>query len=580
MKTKFLRYIAAFLAAVAVLSCAISAASAEWDKSVIVTSHCGDSSITFRLDGTTMNVSGTVSRVSGLNAVGISYVDCRTGEARTYAIETREGTEFSAQIKVERLADTMQLGIYVRVDGNDGFILFSGPVAEITSSGTKFYFSEPEAYSENLKFDSVWRNPADYLAPADEDVYRLGIDLFTGRETGVKTFASYAMRFFSLASNEVNTVEIMSSTSGTKLTPESEELVREMADTINETRRQLRELGSEIVGGAKDDYEKLRLLSTWTADNLYYDMRVLQNPAVVKNDLPSVLKDRITVCRGYADFLCMLLREQGIPAYTVFCSNPDEDDVMNHDFVEAFIDGRWVEADPTWDSLNSYSNGKKNRAPALPAYFDMTEEVFSLTHRKMQLTDGLPTDEDIPSDWAIGEVGAAFGANIVPYPLQGDYRNEITREEFCTLVVRMLCRINGTSGADGLLEKRGVQATDTPFADTDSRDVRAASVLGIVNGVGDGLFNPEGRLTREQAATMLMRAAKLLGLESDGKERRFGDGDEISAWAGEGVAFVSGLVSADGAAVMGGTGEGRFSPKSGYTREQSILTVFRLLRCL
>ena len=36
---------------------------------------------------------------------------------------------------------------------------------------------------------------------------------------------------------------------------------------------------------------------------------------------------------------------------------------------------------------------------------------------------------------------------------------------------------------------------------------------GIVNGVGNGKFNPEGTITRQEAAAMVARAAKLCGLD-------------------------------------------------------------------
>jgi len=58
--------------------------------------------------------------------------------------------------------------------------------------------------------------------------------------------------------------------------------------------------------------------------------------------------------------------------------------------------------------------------------------------------------------------------------------------------------------------------------------------LGIVNGVGNGEFDPEGELTRAQIAVMFCRA---LGMEEDAvgmgplMSRAFGDEDDVPTWA-------------------------------------------------
>ena len=78
---------------------------------------------------------------------------------------------------------------------------------------------------------------------------------------------------------------------------------------------------------------------------------------------------------------------------------------------------------------------------------------------------------------------------------------------------------------------------------------------------------------------MLSRTARVLGIEA-GREEKFRDEADIAAWARESVGFVSGLQDREsGRKVMGGTGDGRFSPESAYSREQAVLTALRLFRC-
>ena len=67
---------------------------------------------------------------------------------------------------------------------------------------------------------------------------------------------------------------------------------------------------------------------------------------------------------------------------------------------------------------------------------------------------------------------------------------------------------------------------------------------GIVNGVGDGKFNPSGTITRQEAATMVARAAKLCGMDTDYTAAaardilaQFGDYTKTADWARAPLAF-------------------------------------------
>ncbi|MBE6070101.1 MAG: S-layer homology domain-containing protein [Clostridium lundense] len=182
------------------------------------------------------------------------------------------------------------------------------------------------------------------------------------------------------------------------------------------------------------------------------------------------------------------------------------------------------------------------------------------------------------SPWAAEEVAAAIAAGLVPDELQGGYQQNITRAEFCRLMVRLVstaleANMKGIMSDKGLLEY-GI------FSDAgDDEDILTAYAMGIVNGFPDGTFRPNDSITREQAATMLARAAVFMDMTA-GTPIAFADADSFSAWAVDGIAFVSGLVDPiSGKAVMSGTGENRFSPAAFYTREQAILTAVRLFHC-
>jgi len=116
----------------------------------------------------------------------------------------------------------------------------------------------------------------------------------------------------------------------------------------------------------------------------------------------------------------------------------------------------------------------------------------------------------------------------------------MTRAEFCTITVKAL----------GMESK----ATDA-FADVKSSDwfagfVGTAYDKGIVNGVGGGKFNPNGTITRQEAAAMVARAAKALGLNTEVRDAAevmalFSDGAKVSGWAQEPMAYcaTSGIAS-------------------------------------
>ena len=181
--------------------------------------------------------------------------------------------------------------------------------------------------------------------------------------------------------------------------------------------------------------------------------------------------------------------------------------------------------------------------------------------------------------WAYGEVVAAVEADLVPVELQCLYRQNITRAQFCTLIVQVVQRSEGKDIRTVVREETGRSlydwVGDYPFADTAGADVMAAYALGIVSGRGEGTFDPYAPITRQEAAAFLYRTAKVLGMETAGAaESAFADHDQVGVWFRDAVAFAADR------GVMGSTGANRFSPLAGYTREQSFVTVHRLFQAL
>ncbi len=110
----------------------------------------------------------------------------------------------------------------------------------------------------------------------------------------------------------------------------------------------------------------------------------------------------------------------------------------------------------------------------------------------------------------------------------------MTRAEFATITVKAL----------GLTPKANSSFKDVKTADWFAPYVGSANTYGIVNGVGDNKFNPSGTITRQEAATMVARAAKLCGMDTDRSAAeirdtlaQFGDYTKTADWARAPLAF-------------------------------------------
>jgi len=181
------------------------------------------------------------------------------------------------------------------------------------------------------------------------------------------------------------------------------------------------------------------------------------------------------------------------------------------------------------------------------------------------------------SKWAVADIEKAISLKLIPPPMQKNYRENITRADFCKLVVNFLVQKTGKS-IEELLRKNQVSIRYSAFTDTSDKEILAANALGIVNGDGKGRFNPNGMITRQEAAVMLMRTANVLGITRTGEiPEDFADSDDFADWAKDAIAFVSSLKDKTGnKGIMSGVGNGYFSPHGSYTREQSYVTILRL----
>lgn len=173
------------------------------------------------------------------------------------------------------------------------------------------------------------------------------------------------------------------------------------------------------------------------------------------------------------------------------------------------------------------------------------------------------------SNWARPELDKAADYGLIPNSLIGaDMTKTITREEFAEVTIKLYEKATGFTP---------YITVANPFTDTKNPEILKAYQIGITSGTSATTFDPNKLINREQVATMLSRAIRIMvpntDFSTDGAPT-FKDENNISIWALEHVHYMSKT------GIIKGT-DGNFMPKavtsaqiaSGYantTREQAI----------
>ncbi|MBR5756807.1 MAG: S-layer homology domain-containing protein, partial [Firmicutes bacterium] len=156
--------------------------------------------------------------------------------------------------------------------------------------------------------------------------------------------------------------------------------------------------------------------------------------------------------------------------------------------------------------------------------------------------------------------GSAKGDSLVYKP-----EDNMTRQEFAKLIVAWTGR-----NIDDYAE------TELLFNDNDRIDawalpyVKAAYSLGIMNGKSSGEimnFDPQGRLTRQEAMTVIGRLTEKGFEKSDLLD--FPDRDKVADWAYD---YVATLVKIG---IISGS-DGKLMPEGNITREQAAKIIFEI----
>ena len=164
-------------------------------------------------------------------------------------------------------------------------------------------------------------------------------------------------------------------------------------------------------------------------------------------------------------------------------------------------------------------------------------------------------------------------ADAVAYAVQNGLMNGVGNDRFDpegsmtrAMLVTVLWRYEGEP------EAGSNSFRDVPHGQWYTDAVSWAAANGVVNGIGNGRFDPEGKITREQMATILFRYAQKKGVDTSkrGNLGAFPDGTKVSAYAEEAVQWTA------GEGVINGS-DGKLLPQGSATRAQVATILMRYI---
>jgi hypothetical protein len=177
---------------------------------------------------------------------------------------------------------------------------------------------------------------------------------------------------------------------------------------------------------------------------------------------------------------------------------------------------------------------------------------------------GLPATDVEQGRWSAGDITYAYQNGLMKGTGPGMF--EPTTRTTRGMIVTILHRIEQQPSAS-----QAVSFWDVAAGSYYYEAVRWAASEGIVNGTGDGAFQPDSGITREQLAVILYRYAVYNGQAGSGDAsaiNRYGDAYAVSDYAREalGWAITTGLINGNG---------GLLEPKTVATREQVAAILHR-----
>ena len=215
----------------------------------------------------------------------------------------------------------------------------------------------------------------------------------------------------------------------------------------------------------------------------------------------------------------------------------------------------------TYSSIVTIEDTQSSGRPA----DGVLEENMEANIPRYETWEEIGLTNPLPSEWAAKDVDYALAVGITDYGKDYLYKENITREEFCELIYNLIVLTSDEITAP---------ITDS-FTDTKNDKILMLNGLGIINGKSATEFAPNDYLTREEAATIIVRMVnKVFPMAATEMWFEYDDINEVSEWASDSIQTISNL------GFMNGVGNNNFAPKDTYTVEEAIVTILRVYNAL
>ena len=175
---------------------------------------------------------------------------------------------------------------------------------------------------------------------------------------------------------------------------------------------------------------------------------------------------------------------------------------------------------------------------------------------------GITSFDDLEThNWARQQIAMLDARGIVDGRSDWEYApgENVTRAELAAFLVRTL----------GLTNEGGENFADVPATHAYAKELAQGKAAGIINGIGDNMYNPDANITRQELMTMISRGLQLTG-EAD--ISAFTDNAAVADWA---LTHVKTMIASG---LIKGNADGTLNPLGNTTRAEAAVIMDRILK--
>lgn len=238
---------------------------------------------------------------------------------------------------------------------------------------------------------------------------------------------------------------------------------------------------------------------------------------------------------------------------------------------------RMLEDNPsTWtsnraqDAFGSWVNAGSVRLEGLVARRKEEATLFCTpvkgTETTAENTSTGPFLDVTPGSWYYSNISTAYDRGLMSGYGNGYFgpEDQVTRAQMVTALAKLV-GTEATSFSGSLSS-----FSDVPAGKWYSRPIGWAYSNGIVNGTGNGRFDPDAEITRQDLCCILARYLKSEGVSGGANPAPFADDGQFSGYARESIYYCASL------GLIKGVGDGSFAPKDVASRAQLATILVRM----